>query len=222
MTQAPYPSYPTGTAPGANAIGSFAIGQSPIGTIAPFNEWVTVISQYANSPILTGMIEAFNAAVDPTQIIDNIYDMIWNVLTATGYGLDVWGRIVNVNRALVFSGSTTYIGWEEAGSSWTGFNQGIWFSGGGTTTNILLQDSDFRRLILAKAATNICNGSIPSINSILLNLFPLRGSCYVKDNLNMSMVYVFDFTLSPVELAIIAQSGVLPNPAGVAVTIQQV
>ena len=222
MTQAPYPSYSTGTAPGANAIGSFAIGQSPIGTIAPFNEWATVISQYANSPILTGMIESFNAAVDPTQIIDNLYDMIWNVLTATGYGLDVWGRIVNVNRALVFSGSTSYVGFEEAGSSWTGFNQGIWFSGGGTTTNILLQDPDFRRLILAKAATNICNGSIPAINSILLNLFPLRGNCYVKDNLNMSMVYVFDFTLSPVELAIIAQSGVLPNPAGVAVTIQQV
>ena len=123
------------------------------------------------------MIQAFNAAADQTQNFDNLLDMIWNVLTAIGYGLEVWGRIVGVGRALSFPGSVSYLGFEEAGSSWTGFGQGILFSGGGTTTNFLLSDSDFRRLILAKAAANITDGSIRSFNAILLALFPQRGLC---------------------------------------------
>jgi hypothetical protein len=87
--------------------------------IAPptFNYWQTILSQYANSPRLTGMIEAFNAAWDQTQNFDNLYDLIWNVLTAQGYGLDVWGRIVGVTRVLSLPSSATYLGFDEAGSS---------------------------------------------------------------------------------------------------------
>jgi hypothetical protein len=223
MTGPPYPRYGPGAAPGQNAIGTFQIGLSPLGDVPPFDYWTTVISQYANSPILTAMIDAFNAAMDQTQNIDNFYDMIWNIQTAQGYGLDVWGRIVNVSRTLSFpSGSTQYLGFKEAGMSWTGFGQGSFFSGGvGTTTNVNLLDTDYRRLILAKAAGNISDGSIPSINAILLGLFPLRGTCYVADGLNMSLTYTFQFPLSTVELAIIQQSNVLPNPQGVIINVFQ-
>jgi hypothetical protein len=166
------------------------------------------------------MIDSFNAALDQTENIDNLYDMIWNVATAVGYGLDVWGRIVGVGRTLKFPGGATYLGNEEA-NSWTGFGQGGFYSGGGISTNFILSDQDFRRLILAKAATNICDGSIQSINRILLALFPLRGACYVADNQNMSLTYTFQFTLTPVELAIVETSGALPNPAGVVINVVQ-
>lgn len=217
----PYPRYAPGFAPGSNGIGQFQIGVSPIGTIATFDQWATVISQYSDSPVLTSMINSFNAAMDQTQNMDNLFDMIFNVLTATGYGLEVWGRIVGVGRALSFPGTITYLGMEEAGSSWTGFGQGILFSGGGTTTNFLLSDTDFRRLILAKAAANICDGSIPSVNKIMLALFPLRGACYVADGQNMTLTRTFQFSLNPVELAIVQQSGVLPDACGVAINVVQ-
>jgi len=68
---------------------------------------------------------------------------------------------------------------------------------------------------------NISDGSIPSFNQILLTLFPNRGLVYVADGLNMTMQFVFSFALTPVELAIMEQSGVLPNPAGVVVSIVQ-
>lgn len=217
-----YPRYARGFTPGSNGIGSgFTIGVSPIGTIPPYDPWTTVISQYANSPKLTSMITSFNAAMDQTQNMDNLYDMVWNILTAVGYGLDVLGRIVGVGRALSFPGSVSYLGNEEAGGSWTGFGQGILFSGGGTTTNFLLQDTDYRRLILAKAAGNVSDGSIPSLNSILLALFPLRGACYVVDHQNMTMALTFQFALNPIELAIIQQSNVLPYPSGVVVSVVQ-
>ncbi len=214
-TGPPYPRYSPGAKPGLNAIGTFIIGVSPIGIISPFDEWVTVISQYANSPILTDLIDAFNSALDQTENMQNLYDFVWNIDTAQGYGLDVWGRIVGVGRTLSFPGSVDYLGFNEAGG-WTGFNQGGFFSGGGTTTNYLLSDADFRTLILAKAAGNISDGSIPSVNEILLRLF---GSGYVVDNQDMSLTYTFPIGLTPVQLAIVQQSGVLPSPAGVVVNV---
>lgn len=219
-TGPPYPRYAPGFTPGSNGIGMFQIGISPIGTLSTYDEWATVISQYANSPRIDAFITAFNAAMDQTENFENLYDFIWNIQTARGYGLDVLGRIVGVTRTLFIPGTVDYIGFQEAGS-WTGFNQGGFYSGGGVSTNYLLSDADFKTLILAKAAGNISDGAIPSINEILMRLFPLRGSCYVIDGQNMTMTFRFEFPLSPVELAIVQQSGVLPNPCGVVISVLQ-
>lgn len=208
--------------PGSNAIGLFQIGISQIGDIQQFDPWTTLISQYANSPILTSMILSFNAAMDATQFLSNFYDMIWNIQTAQGYGLDVWGRIVGVQRSISIPGSVQYFGFDEAGSGVTGFGQGIFYSGNTLTSNIVLQDTDFQRLILAKAAGNISSGAIPAVNAILLALFPNRGACYVADGLNMSLTYTFHFALTPVELAIVSQLNVLPSAAGVSINVAQI
>jgi hypothetical protein len=216
---APYPHQ--SQAPGSNAIGKFQIGISPIGTITPFDVWATIISQYGNSPRLTQLIESFNAAMDPTEFMDSFYDLIWNVATAQGYGLDVWGRIVGVSRTLKVPGAAEYLGFNEAGNSWTGFGQGAFYSGGGISENVVLADTDYRQLILAKAAGNISDGSIPALNAILMNLFRARGDCYVADGLNMTMAYTFSFPLNPIELAIVETTGVLPNPCGVVINVAQ-
>lgn len=215
------PPYPY-IAPGSNAIGVGAIGEMQIGAIPAFNAWVPILSQYRNSPNLDSMILAFNSAMDQTENISNLFDFIWNVLTATGFGLNVWGRIVNISRTVAIPGGIQYLGFDEAGvGNWTGFGQGILFSGGLTTFNYVFDDTDYRRMILAKAATNIWNGSIPAFNQILLNLFPERGLCYVADNQNMSITLNFHFVLSPQEIAIVEFSGALPAPCGVAVSISQ-
>lgn len=217
------PTYPhPNPAPGSNAIGIGAIGIMQIGDIPTFQVWSTIISQYANSPTLTGIITSFNAAADLTAVFDSFYDLMWNILTAQGYGLDVWGRIVGVQRAISIPGTVQYLGFEEAGSSWTGFGQGGFYGGGLLTQNFLLNDTDFRKLILAKAAGNISDGSIPSINAILLALFPNRGACYVVDGLNMTLTYTFRFALTPAEVAIVSQLNVLPNPCGVVINVAQI
>lgn len=220
MSGPPYP-HPN-PAPGSNAIGSFIIGVSPIGTITPFDVWTTVLSQYANAPRLTGLIVNMAEYFDPTADFDAFLDMIWNVDTAQGYGLDVWGRIVGISRTLNIPNSDVYLGFEEAGEpNFQPFDQAPFFSGSPTSTNFDLSDTAYRTLIFAKALTNITDGGIPSINQMLLNLFPGRGNCYVVDNLDMTMTFFFQFVLSPVELAIVQTSGALPKPAGVSFDVFQ-
>lgn len=235
------PTYPS---PGPNGIGAFSIGVSPIGTQPPFDYWDTVLSQYANSPILTQLIANFFQYIDQTQNMDAFFDNIWNIDTAVGYGLDVWGRIVGVNRVLQIP-IGKYFGFEEAGTlSADPYNQSPFYTGTQLTSNFALSDEAFRTLILAKALANILDGSIPSINQLLLNIFSGRGNCYVQEasapqffsfeemgppteGFNqapfyvgqplsvMSIAYVFEFALTPVDLAIVSQSGVLPTPTGV-------
>ena len=213
--------YPPQPAPGSNAIGSFAIGVSPIGDIAPFDWLQTVISQYANSPILLQLLQSFNDCIDQTQNFDNFFDLIWNVDTAQGYGLDVWGRIVGVVRTLEIA-TVEYLGFSAATPGVDVFGPGgtsPFYSQEPITNNYVLSDDAFRTLIFAKALANICNGSIPAINQLLLSLFPGQGDCYVTDGEDMTMTYTFKFALSPVQEAIIFQSGVLPKPVGVAATV---
>ena len=206
-------------APGA---GTMVTGGFPPKLISTpwFDYEETVISQYANSPAIDQLVVNFNDWVRPGANFEAFYSLIWNVDTAQGYGLDVWGRIVGVSRVLYIP-ALVYFGFEETGDN-VGFNQGgPFFNGASATESYLLGDNAFRTLILAKAAANICDGSIPSINRILLALFPNQGNCYVTDGENMSMTYTFSTDLSVVNLAIVEQSGVLPKPAGVSVTVVQ-
>lgn len=207
---------------GSNAIGQFVIGVSPIGTIPPFDLWETIISQFANSDRITGLIEDWFQCLDITANLDQFYDLMFNVTTAQGYGLNVWGKIVGVSRTLQISDPGDYFGYKEALPTSAGFNQAPFFSGNALTNNFDLTDSAYRTLIYAKALANITDGSIPSINHILMLLFPGRGNCYCTDGLDMTMTYTFMFTLTPVELAIIGQSGALPKPTGVSFTILQI
>ena len=243
-TGPPYPRPPLGV---PNGLGQFAIGVSPLGDFPPFDVFSTVISQYANSPVLTRLITNLFAYLDQTANFEVFFDFIWNVDTAQGYGLDVWGRIVGVNRILQVPVGN-WFGFDEAVPGSDPFGQGAFFSGAPLTSNFALSDEAFRQLILAKAAANITNGSIPAINQILLGLFPHRGNCYVteggdvgtwfgfQESLNasgfnqasfysgsaietMTMTYTFQFELSPVELAIVQNSGVLPKPTGVSASV---
>lgn len=210
---------------GEESLGQLAVAEAVLtpGVVpsSRFDWFATVLSQYANSPILLSLIENFADCVDPSANFDEFYRLIFNVDTAQGYGLDVWGRIVGVSRVLRLPSAGVYFGFSESIDAYP-FDEGIFYGGGSLTNNFALSDEAYRRLILAKALANISDGSIPSINQILINLFAdPYGNCYVTDGEDMTMTYTFSTRLSPVDYAIVSQSGVLPRPAGVSVTIVQ-
>lgn len=203
---------------GSNSIGRFIVGQGQIGNIPLLDPWESILSQYANSGGITGVITSFFAAMDVTELTDEFYDASFNIITAFGAGLDNWGRILQVSRVLQV-GTIINFGFNQARPGVTTFGFGAWSNGAKSTQNIALSDSAYRVLLLAKAAANISDGSIKSIDSILSALFPGRGNAYVSDGQNMTMQYVFAFHLTPLERAIVLQSGVLPKPSGVSATL---
>lgn len=195
----------------------------------------TLCSEYANSPSLLQLIANMNAYMDPRANMLAFYNYVWNVDTAQGFGLDYWGRIVGVSRVIPIPGTAGSFGFdnEDSPPDWENFGSvgkagvgGPFYAGEVTTGGYSLNDTSFRTLILTKALANICATTAPALNQLIQNLFPGRGRAYTVDKGKsnssiggMQMTYVFEFSLSSIEYAILAYSGVLPHPAGVLVSI---
>ena len=81
--------------------------------MAAFRWRDTIVSQMANSPTVLRLLESASEYLDPAADLDRFYNLIWNVNTAQGYGLDVWGRIVGVSR-IINVADTSYFGFKEA------------------------------------------------------------------------------------------------------------
>lgn len=177
----------------------------------------TIISQYANSPTLVQLVRNMNEYIDQRTNFANFYRFIWNVNTAEGFGLNIWGKIVGVTRLLQIPGNDPIVGFDNPSepNDWYPMSQGRFARENEVTTSYELPDDAYRVLILAKALANIAATTAPALNQILQNLFPGRGRAYVRDLGNMAMQFVFNFALTTVEYAILTQSGALPHPAGV-------
>lgn len=177
-----------------------------------------ILKQYANSPTLFALMDDISQWLDGALTFDQFFDYVWNIDTAQGFGLDIWGRILGVGRVYPIV-TQDYFGFDEAQPTATPFNQGIFWTGAAATSNYALSDTAYRRLLLAKAMANILDGGTASINQLLMFMFEGRGNAYVVDDNDMSMVYKFDFAFTPVDLTLVQNSGVLPTPAGVLVTL---
>lgn len=209
----------------------------------------TVLSEFGSSPNLMTLLTAIDAWISPDANFEAFYNLVFNVLTAEGYGLDVWGRIVNIPRIVTLT-NTNVFGFAEAGDR-VNFGQGPFYVGELVTENFTLTDAVYLQLILAKAAFNITDGSVQAINAIMMNLFPNRGNAYVTDGANGPTGIYFGFfeagdracfgqgpfgdhaPTSPKNMTMqyvfdfplqpfelaIVQSGVLPRPAGVSATV---
>ncbi|MEG0868813.1 MAG: DUF2612 domain-containing protein [Hafnia sp.] len=187
----------------------------------------TILTQYADSPKLKSLIYSFNEAVGVEGFLDDFYDVIWNIKTADTYGLDVWGKIVVVSRQLKVTQNEEYFGFDEATSTPPvigdpqPFNQAPFYTGEVSTSTVTLTNDIYRKLIMMKAAANISDCTIPNLNKLLTFMFGDSGRCYVRNDGDMVMSYVFEFPLSTAELAIVQSSGAIPSPIGVTVNIVQ-
>ena len=176
----------------------------------------TIISQYGNSPTILQLVQNMNAYLDPRADFDAFFDYVWNVDTAQGFGLDIWGRIVNIRRELQIPNAPVYFGFKDALPGSYPFDEAPFYDGTPPATQTYkLADDAYRKLILTKALANIASSNAPSLNQLLQNMFADRGRCYVNDLGGMQFRYTFEFDLTLQEYAIVTQSGVLPRPAGV-------
>lgn len=134
-----------------------------------------IISQYGNSPVIKQLLYAFSQYINPETDIQTFYDNIINVMTAKGIGLDIWGRIVGVERNIYIDSTTSddpIFGFKSGGVP---FNQGIFFNPDNVQTGkrilTTLIDDSYRQLILFKALANISSADLATLNQLAVKLF---------------------------------------------------
>lgn len=186
----------------------------------------TLLSQYANSPTIVSIIETFNDAIDPSVNLDDFYDFVWDVETAQSWGLDIWGKIVDIGRTITVEDEKKYLGFKEAKATSPSpedplpFGSGVFYTGLTTSSVVELTDDAYRRLIMVKALVNITDCTPKNLNNILKLLFPGGTGAFVSDMGGMTMRYTFTSPMSAVDKSIVSSTGVLPSPTGVKVIIE--
>ena len=156
-----------------------------------------MIGQYANSPVLVSLDDGLRSLFDDSGFVKDWYDTIINIKTATGYGLDIWGRILNMSREVNYGGTTYYL-------------KGAQTIVGKTFTDSEMED--FYRLILQITAMRyLGNASMYFINNVLAMIWGKYGRAYCVEYGPMQIRYVFEFYLDDVLKAMIESLNMHPS-----------
>ena len=93
-----------------------------------------MLSQYANSPIYVSLLNGLKDQFDNSKTLEDWFRVVFNIKTASGYGLDIWGKILNVSR---------YVNMQV-----------------GEDTIKYLEDPLYRQVLFFRAMSNITNCSV--------------------------------------------------------------
>lgn len=150
-------------------------------------------SQYSASPKMGKLITSFQGRLSPYDEIDLFFNKIFDIYTAEGYGLDNWGRILDINRVV-----------EDAD----------------TGVSYRLEDEPYRLLLLYKALANISSADAETLNRLLSELIntgigSFNPVAYVLEVDVMVIRWVFESFLTGEQKAIFKVAGILAKGAGV-------
>lgn len=156
--------------------------------------------------------------VNQREFWENWRRDVFDVDTATEFGLAVWGRILGVPLGVQVGDSRSKAAF-GFGANHQNFTRGNFARGqaGEQPLNI-----DQQRLVIKLRYFQLTtNGTVPEINEFMAALFEGDGRVFVVDSLDMTFATYF-FTFSPpAQLRfILEQYDLLPRPAGVGVRWQ--
>ena len=134
----------------------------------------TVQSQYSASPRILFLADYYWSMLDPTESINLMLKKMIDPVTAEGSGLDAWGRIVGIKRALVPTVGE-YLAFDPAGLDnelGDSFNNAPWNP---LLASGMAPDAVYRIYVFVKAMLNIGNGSLADLNRYFSLLYEDSG-----------------------------------------------
>ena len=175
----------------------------------------TVQSQYAASPTIRALVDGINTQIDPRTDIQLFFDKIFNPRTAQGIGLDIWARIVGVQRNVYIEDLSENFGFYITGTQdWQPWDQGVFYSPDTAKKGSYRIDDDaFRKFIFWKALANICTADCYTLNRLLSKLFD--NPVIVTETGVMQIRITTTRPLEEWQKAVLVQYGMFGKPAGV-------
>ena len=158
--------------------------------------------------------------VEHSQFWLDWFNGIFNINTCNSFGISLWAIILEVPLLVnipPFNPSGLYFGF---GNNFENFENGN-FAGNNGSGAVSLTIDQRRTGLKMRYQQLISRGTVPEINQILADAFGDLGSCYVRDNLDMSITYVFDFSIPPWVDFLINDLDLLPRPAAVGFNIEE-
>ena len=155
-----------------------------------------------------------------TQFWQDFETDIFDLRTANDFGLAVWSIILDFPTFLN-AGATLFtnnwgFGAFRRNFSQANFNQSF----SGSTEDQALSTEQLRLALRLWFYRLHMDGSVTQTNAILKDLFGHLGNSYVQDNLDMTIVFVFDFALSAEFQFIVGHDEIMPISPGVNASIQ--
>lgn len=171
-----------------------------------------MISQYANSPKYVKLVEGIREQFNNYKTIQDWYNVVYNIRTATGYGLDWWGKILDQSRLISFI--------DDNNQKVEIFLQGE-ITVDGITFSADEIENLYRTLLIFRAMSNIGNATIPSLEMLLNSAFEGRGQVYIDEVTTMQIDVTFNFYVNKLEKYVFS-TDIFPKPTGVGVNFYYV
>ncbi len=173
----------------------------------------TIQSQYAASPVVRALAESARIRIAPDADIGLFYKSMFNIATAEGVGLDIWGRILGIGRKVDLTELSDFFGFD--GSDNAPFDQAPFWDGSERPNGVYeLADDAYRQLLLWKAMANISAADAASLNTLLQGLFPGRNIVVYETGV-MALELALYFPLEPWQRTILKNFGLMAKGAGV-------
>lgn len=142
--------------------------------------------------LLNGLADLYNKLI--TQPVQEFYNNIYNLETAAGIGLDIWGEKLNFPRTIKFIDADT-----------------------GVETSKTLDDNEYRLILKVLSLKFYTKMTVPGINKTLKELFSFYDvQAYTVDNQDMTYInYVFLWEMPEYLKQAFNNYDLLPHPLAV-------
>lgn len=148
-----------------------------------------------------------------TQFWQDWFRDVFDLRTANAFGCQVWARILGLRLALPPSAT------DQPAFGFGEFNQNFDRAPFGPSgpDSVQLTVEQQRIALRLRYFQLVTRCSVIDVNQFLRYVFADLGLVYMRDNLDMTMTYVFTFVPDPRLLFVIQQYDLLPRPSAVGV-----
>ncbi len=176
-----------------------------------------ILWQYNDAERLQGILQLKQDWYDKNQseFWESWRVNVFDLNTADAFGLTVWSIILNLPIIVIVGETPTTKPTWGFGDYNKNFNNGNFSRSQGGAVSLTIEQA--RTVLKLRYYQVTSRGTVTEINQFLKNVFKEYGRAYVRDNLNMTITYVFNFQPSSQLKFVIEKYDVLPRPAGVGV-----